>query len=200
MKTSGVTIIGLTGSIGMGKTTTARMFEDFGIPVWDADAAVHRLYTQNADVISEIGKLSAVATQSGSVDRGALKEWLAVNPDGFSKLEEIVHPRIAADRSDFLRENTSPIAVLDIPLLFELQLTDLVDVVVVVTAPEDIQRKRVLDRGTMTDLQFEAILEKQMPDAIKRSKADFTIETTTLKSARSEVEKIVNSIKEISDA
>jgi dephospho-CoA kinase len=190
------TVIGLTGSIGMGKTTTAKIFTEAGIPAWDADAAVHKLYNEDQDAIAAIGKLCAAATRYGVVDRGALKEWIAINPDGFSDLEQIVHPRIAADRMHFLETNPAQIVLLDIPLLFEVGLSSLADFVVVVTAPADVQKERVLARGIMTEAQFETILSKQMPDAEKRERADFVIETSSLEHARDRVQSILKEIKE----
>jgi dephospho-CoA kinase len=190
------TVIALTGSIGMGKTTTAKLFAEAGVPTWDADAAVHKLYNEDQDAIAAIGKLCPAATRYGVVDRGALKEWIAINPDGFSDLEQIVHPRIATDRLHFLETNPAQIVLLDIPLLFEVGLSNLADFVVVVTAPADVQKERVLARGIMTEAQFEVILSKQMPDAEKRERADFVIETISLEHTRDRVQSILKEIKE----
>lgn len=194
------TIIGLTGSIGMGKSTTAKMFSDAGIPVWDADAAVHTLYLCSEAALSAISKICPSATQSGTVDRDALKICIAENSNVLEQLENIVHPLIAADRQAFLEINSTQTVLLDIPLLFEAGLSHLVDVIVVVSAPDDTQRQRVMSRGTMTQAQFEAIVSNQMPDVEKRALADFVIETTSLEYAREQVHNILKEIEENRDA
>lgn len=194
MTASGV-VIGLTGSIGMGKSTTAQMFLDEGVPVWDADQAVHRLYTEDREVIAEIGKLCPDAVLSGVVDRSVLRDWIGQTGDRLAQLERIVHPRIAKDRNDFLESNPSQIVVLDVPLLFETSLDTKVDYIVVVSAPADVQRQRVLERGNMSAAQFDAILAKQVPNSEKRARADFVIETTSLEQAQSDVHDVLEKIR-----
>jgi dephospho-CoA kinase len=182
-------ILGLTGSIGMGKSTTAQMFRDLGVPVWDADAAVHRLYGAGGAAVGPVGALCPEAVVSGGVDRGVLKTWLAVDPSRLKALEAVVHPLVAADRAAFIAQADAPLVVLDIPLLYETGAQ--VDAVLVVSAPPDVQRARVLARGGMTDAQLDLILSRQMPDADKRARADYVIETTDMDSARAQVAALV---------
>jgi dephospho-CoA kinase len=188
-------VIGLTGSIGMGKTTTAKMFLAAGIPVWDADNVVHRLYSNDKIAISAISKICPKATMTGVVDREALKVWLKSTPNGFSQLEAIIHPLVKQDRQAFLETNQAKIVVLDVPLLFETGLAKIVDYVVVVSAPAEMQRQRVLARPDITSEQFELILAKQVPDAEKRAGADFVIETTSLEVAEAAVQKVLTQIR-----
>ncbi|MEO1722080.1 MAG: dephospho-CoA kinase [Pseudomonadota bacterium] len=188
--------LGLTGSIGMGKSTTAAMFAEEGIPVWDADAAVHRLYAAGADGAVAIGGLvSQALDQSGAVDRGALRAAIAENGSLLSKVEAAIHPLVAADRAAFAAEAAATgasIVLFDIPLLFETGGDGTVDSVVVVTAPEKIQRERVLDRGTMTAAELDAIVARQMPDAEKRARADHVIDTSKgFEAARKQVREIL---------
>ena len=182
-------ILGLTGSIGMGKSTTAQMFRDLGVPVWDADAAVHRLYGAGGAAVGPVGALCPDAVVTGAVDRGVLKTWLAADPTRLAQLEAAVHPLVAADRAAFIARADAPLVVLDIPLLFETGAQ--VDAVLVVSAPPDVQRARVLARGGMTDAQLDLILSRQMPDADKRARADYVIETTDMDSARAQVAALV---------
>ncbi|KQZ28890.1 dephospho-CoA kinase [Mesorhizobium sp. Root552] len=171
-------VLGLTGSIGMGKSTAAKMFADAGVPVHDSDEAVHRLYAGAAVPLVE--NAFPGTTHGGSVDRALLGQRVLADPAALKTLEGIVHPLVRADADAFLARHRSagaPLAVLDIPLLFETGGRDRVDKVVVVTAPADIQRARVLARPGMTEEKFEAILRRQVPDAEKRRLADFIVDT-----------------------
>ena len=187
--------LGLTGSIGMGKSTTARLFQDAGCAVWDADAAVHRLYAKGGAAVAVIAKLLPDAVVDGAVSRDMLKKHISDNPTILREIEQIVHPLVAKDRIEFLRETDRDIAVLDIPLLFETGSEKFVDSVVCVSVAPEIQRARVLERGTMTEQQFEAILAKQLPDAEKRRRSDYVIWTDTLERAQEQVQAIVIDIR-----
>ena len=187
-------LIGLTGSIGMGKSTTAAMFADLGVPVWDADAAVHRLYDVDGAAVEPIRALYPDAVQGGAVSREVLKQWIASNPDALRRIEQVVHPLVAADRAAFIDNADADVVLLDIPLLFETGANEMMDAVVVVYAPPEIQRQRVLGRAGMTDDQFQAILDKQLPDAEKRARADYVIETTTLADAQAQVKSVLEQI------
>jgi dephospho-CoA kinase len=186
-------VLGLTGSIGMGKSTTARMFADEGVPVHDSDETVHRLYAGAAVPFVEAAFPGVV--DGGVVDRRKLADRVLNDRAAITRLEAIVHPLVRADADAFLarhREAGTPLAVLDIPLLFETGGRDRVDRVVVVTAPTEVQRERVLARPGMTVEKFEAILAKQVPDAEKRGLADFVIDTGMgLDAARGEVRAII---------
>ena len=173
-----MTVLGLTGSIGMGKSTVARMFEEEGVPVFDADAAVHRLQGPAGALVDSIEAAFPGTTGESGVDRSALADLLVGNPDAFRKLEAIVHPAVAAARAAFLDQHRgAPLVVLDIPLLFEAGTLDGIDKVAVVSAPEPVQRRRVLARPGMTEAKLDSILARQLPDAEKRARADFVIPT-----------------------
>lgn len=189
-------LIGLTGSIGMGKSTTAAMFAEAGIPTWDADAAVHRIYAPGGAAVEPIRAICPEAIVDGGVDRDRLKDWMMRDPTALKQMEKVVHPLVADDRAYFLETTDSPIVLLDMPLLFEIGAADQVDLVVVVSAPPEMQRERVLARGTMSEEQFEAILAKQMPDVMKRAKADVIIPTETLEGARNAVAQVIAHVKE----
>jgi dephospho-CoA kinase len=188
--------LGLTGSIGMGKSTTAQMFADEGIPVWDADATVHRLYAPGGAAAQVLGTaLPGSLRPDGGVDRTALKAMITANPAVLDQLNAVVHPLVSADRAAFLAAATADIVLLDIPLLFESGLEETCDAVAVVTAPKDLQRARVLGRDTMTPAMFETILARQMPDSDKRARADYLIETLTLDAARAAVKQVLADIR-----
>lgn len=193
-------IIGLTGSIGMGKSTTASMFEEAGVPVYDADAEVHRLYAPGGAAVAPIEAAFPGVVQSGAVDRNLLGSRVLGDSEALKKLEAIVHPLVGASRHEFFaraQSQNSDMVVLDIPLLFETGGEKNVDAVVVVSAPEDLQRKRVLERPGMTVEKLEAILAKQIPDAEKRRRADFVIDTGKgLDAARSQVEAVIAAMRD----
>lgn len=188
-------VLGLTGGIGMGKSTTADLFRAHGVPVWDADAAVHRLYEGGA-AVAPLAAAFPDAVRDGAVDRSTLRT-IAQTPESLRQIEKIVHPLVAEDRQTFLAQSTAPVVVLDIPLLFETGASDSVDRIIVVSVPADVQKQRVMERGTMTEAQFEAIRAKQMPDAEKRARADYVIETLTHTAAADEVARI---LAEVADA
>lgn len=193
-------IIALTGSIGMGKTTTAAMFAEAGVPVWDADAAVHRLYAPGGAAVEPIRALHPDAVVDGTVDRAALKAWIAADPEALSRINAAVHPLVAADRARFLATTEADLVVLDIPLLFETGADAEADLVVTVSAPPEVQRARVLGRGLMDEATFATILARQMPDAEKRKRADVVIETRTLDQARAAVQKVIDRARGQKDA
>lgn len=188
-------VLGLTGSIGMGKSTTAEIFREEGVPVWDADAVVAELYAKGGEAAEAIASRRPGAVHDGQVDRGALKAWISEDPEALTELEEIVHPLVAKDREEFLKETDARVVLADIPLLFETGADGDVDAVVVVTAPAEVQRKRVLARPGMTDEMFETILAHQMPDDQKRGRGDFIVETLTMDGAREAVREIVKTVK-----
>ncbi len=186
-------IVGLTGSIGMGKSTVAGMFRNRGIAVFDADAEVHRLYAGEA--VSHIEAAFPGTTANGAVDRPKLAAALANNAEGFRRLEKIVHPLVAASERKFLNdahERGDKIVVLEIPLLLEVGRHLHVDVVIVVSAPARHQRARVLERPGMTEARLEALLERQLSDAEKRRHADFVVDTgATLADTEAQVDAIL---------
>ncbi len=174
--------LAITGSIGMGKTTTAKLFEKQGIPMFDADQAVHDLYTKNQAAIAAIAAKFPKAIQNNVVNRDALSAHLAKHPDDFPKLEEIIHPLILAQREIWTQQqdkNGELIILFDIPLLFETGGAAFVDYCIVVSAPSSVQKKRVLARAGMHEQKFEQIVSRQMPDAQKRENADYIIHTDT---------------------
>lgn len=172
-------ILGLTGSIGMGKSTTAKLFAEAGVPVYDADAAVHQLYDGEAAPLIEAAFPGT--TSGGKVDRAKLSECVVHDPAAIRRLEAIVHPMLGASRQKFFDEAEAagaPVAVVDVPLLFETGGEKRVDAVVVVTTTPELQRERVLARGTMDEDKFNSILARQMPDEEKRKRADFVVDTS----------------------
>lgn len=191
-------VLGLTGSIGMGKSTTTAMFAEHGAVVWNADDAVHALYAAGGAAVEPIGEAFPGVIEDGAVDRTRLAEALGRDDQAFKRLEAIVHPLVAAGRAADLeaaRDAGVKLAVLDIPLLFETGGDRAVDAVVVVTADAETQRRRVLSRPGMTVERFEAILARQTPDAEKRRRADFVIDTGRgLDVARARVAEIVGMV------
>jgi dephospho-CoA kinase len=189
-------ILGLTGSIGMGKSTAAQMFADLGVPVNDADAVVHALY--RGEAVAPLGAAFPGATAAGAVDRKELSRQLSENPALFKTLEAIVHPLVRKAERAFLarhRAEKSPLVLLDIPLLFETKAENRVDAVVVVTCDAEIQKERVMKRPGMTEEKFALILSRQVPDAEKRAKADYIIDTSgELDSTRNQVAAIVRQV------
>jgi dephospho-CoA kinase len=174
-----VVVIGLTGSIGMGKSTTAGFFADAGVPVYDADSAVHRLYAGEAVALVEAA-FPGVSNREG-IDRGELARRVVGDAEAMKRLERIIHPLVRREEERFLAEAqraAAPVVVLDIPLLFEAGAAHRVDAIVVVTAPAEMQRERALSRPGMTEDKFQALLAKQMPDAEKRRRADFVVDTS----------------------
>ncbi len=191
-------VLGLTGSIGMGKTTTARMFADEGALVWNADVAVHRLYARGGAAVGPVGDAFPGVVVDGAVDRARLAATLGQDEAAFRRLEGIVHPLVLRDRQADLAEAARRgvrLAVLDIPLLFETGGDAAVDAVVVVTADAEVQAARVLARPGMTRERLEAILTRQTPDEEKRRRADFIVDTGHgLEAARARVREIVGTV------
>jgi dephospho-CoA kinase len=189
-------ILGLTGSIGMGKTATAAMFADEGVPVHDADAVVHKLYEGEATPLIEA---AFPGTTSGEiVDRGKLGQRVLGNKDAIARLEQIVHPLVTKARERFVKEaerKGAKVAVFDVPLLFETGGDKRCDAVVVVSAPAEVQRARAFERPGMSEDKFSAILAKQMPDAEKRARADFVVDTSKgFDFARAQVREILKAV------
>jgi dephospho-CoA kinase len=189
-------VLGLTGSIGMGKSATARLFAEAGVPVHESDAAVHRLY--EGDAASAIAAAFPGTAAGGKVDREKLAARVLGDPAALQQLENIVHPLVRASADRFLAEaraGGAKIAVLDIPLLFETGGEDRVDAIVVVTAPLAVQQARVLERPGMTAEKFAALLAKQMPDTEKRKRADFVVDTSQgFAAARAQVDAILRAV------
>jgi dephospho-CoA kinase len=191
-------VLGLTGSAAMGKSATAKMFADEGVPVFDADAVVHELY--NGAAVAPVEAVFPGVTINGRIDRERLAANVFNDPEALKKLESIVHPLVRAAQDKFradAEKSGTPIAVLDIPLLFETGGAARVDATVVVTAPADIQKSRLLERPGMTVEKIEGMLARQMPDSEKKSRADFVIDTSRgFDAARAEVRNILQQLKE----
>lgn len=189
--------LGLTGSIGMGKSTIAAMFRDEGVPVWDADESVHRLYANSDLAKSRLRQAFGDVLTDGIVDRVKLSHVLKGKPDGFEILNAIVHPLVVGDRRDFIADNLdAPLVLTDIPLLYETGAEALLDKVLVVSAPAEVQRARVLARPGMTEDKFAAILARQMSDADKRARADYVIDTSqSLEMCREQVRALIASLQ-----
>jgi dephospho-CoA kinase len=192
-------VIGLTGSIGMGKSTTAAMFREAGIPVYDADAAVHDLYDEGGAAVEPVGRAFPGVVKDGKVDREALRQAVLGKPDELKRLNAIVHPLVGQDRVGFFKEaeaSGADMVVLDVPLLFETGGHANVDAVVVVSAPAHMQRERVLARPGMTPDRLDAILAQQLADAEKRARAHYVVDTGDgLEPARRRVAEIIADLR-----
>jgi len=192
-------VVGLTGSIGMGKSATLPIFAELGVPVWDADDAVHRLYRPGGAGSAAIAALVPEAVGSKGVDRTRLRAATLADPSLLPQIEAAIHPLVAADRDGFLaeaRQAGAAVAVCDIPLLYETGAERWLDVVVVVSAPAEIQRQRVLRRPGMTEAALDALRAKQVPDAEKRARADHVVDTSRSKAhARAQVEAILAELR-----
>ena len=193
-------LIGLTGSIGMGKSTTAAMFREAGVPVYDADAAVHDLYDRGGAAVGPVGAAFPGVVKDGRVDREALRQAVLGNSEALKRLNAIVHPLVGRDRIGFFQQAEAAgadMVVLDIPLLFETGGHANVDAVVVASAPAHMQRQRVLERPGMTSERLDAILAQQMADAEKRARAHFVVDTSRgLEAARRQVAEIIAAIRD----
>ncbi|WGT52001.1 dephospho-CoA kinase [Thioclava nitratireducens] len=189
-------LLGLTGSIGMGKSTTAAMFAEAGVPVWDADQTVHDLYAKDGAAVAPIAAAFPSAIKAGAVDRVELKKLLANDKTALNRVEEIVHPLTTASRSQFIADHSeADLILLDIPLLFETGADAACDATLVVSAPAEVQRARVLERPEMTEAQLDFILSRQMPDAEKRRRATVIIETVDLEQTRQDVRNLIAQIR-----
>ncbi|HVY87040.1 MAG TPA: dephospho-CoA kinase [Caulobacterales bacterium] len=193
-------VVGLTGSIGMGKSTVAKMFAEEGAPVFDADAAVHQLYAPGGAAVAPVEAAFPGVTRDGAIDREALSKRVIGDAEAIKRLEAIVHPLVGQAQAQFMqraREAQAPVVVLDIPLLFEGGRRNPVDKSVVVSAPHEQQRARVLARPGMSAEKFDAIHAKQMPDAEKRARADFVIDTGgSLEQTRAQVKAVLDALRE----
>lgn len=193
-------VVCVTGSIGAGKSTTAELFAKRGVPVWDADAAVGRLYSPGGAGVAAMRRIcpDAVAEPEGAVDRTILRKLVKESPELLAELESAVHPLVREDREAFLRaaaRGGSDIAVVEIPLLFETDGGSVPDAVVAVSAPAAVRRDRVLARGRADEAEFEALDARQLPDQVKRDRADYVVESTSLEAASRAVDSILSDIR-----
>ena len=193
-------LIGLTGSIGMGKSTTAGLFSDMGLPVYDADAAVHRLYAPGGAAVAPVAALFPEVVVEGGIDRRRLSARVLGDDAAMRALEAVVHPLVGGDRQAFFDQAVkagADLVILDVPLLFETGGARGLDAVVVVSAPAEMQKARVLARPDMDADKYAAILARQMPDADKRARADFVVDTSRgLEAARDQVASIVETLRQ----
>jgi dephospho-CoA kinase len=193
-----VIVLGLTGSIGMGKSTTAGLFREAGVPVQDADEVVARLYARGGGAVGPVGEAFPGVIKDGAIDREALAAQVLADPAALARLEAIVHPLVKAERERFLVEAAAAgakVAVLEVQLLFEVGVHEDTDAVVVASAPEAQQRERVLARPRMTSERLQQILARQMPDAEKRARADFVIDTGRgVEAAREQVKTVLEKV------
>lgn len=188
-------LLGLTGSIGMGKSTTAQMFADEGCAIWDADGAVHRLYAEGGAGVARIAEIFPSAVADGAVSTAVLKDIISKDETALKKIESIIHPLVGQDRADFLAKTDADIVVVDVPLLFETGGDAKVDATVCVYVDDATQEERVLARGTMTKKQLEYIRSKQMPAAEKCDRATYVIHTESLEKARRQVKMVLADIR-----
>lgn len=191
-------VIGLTGSIGMGKSTVAQMFAEEGAPAFDSDDAVHALYAEGGAAVKPVEAAFPGVTKGGAIDRAALSARVVDHPEAIKQLEAIVHPLVRQAQADFLEAHRNAAAVvLDVPLLFESGGAERVDKIVVVSAPSDVQRARVMSRADMTEEKFAYLLSRQMPDADKRARADFIIDTGgEFDTTRAQVRAVLDALSE----
>ena len=188
--------LGLTGSIGMGKTTTASIFSALGCDVWDADAAVHRLYAKGGAAVAPMSGAFSQVIEEGAVSRAQLRSLIAADPLALKSIEKIVHPLLVQDRADFVAGSQSDILVFDIPLLFETGGDANMDGVACVWTTAEVQQERVMQRGTMSMEQLEVIRAKQLPAHEKRDRSDFVIITDTIEHARVQVQNVLTEIRQ----
>ncbi len=190
--------LGLTGSIGMGKSTTAGFFREFGVPVWDADAEVHRMYGQGGQAVPLLRQFAPAAVVEGEVDRGQLKSLIRQDKTLLTNIETALKPLLAQARQDFLSANpAAPVVVFDIPLLYETDTESWLDYVLVVTAPEDVQKQRVMSRNSMDEALFNTFLARQMPDAEKRALADYVFDTSKgMAHTKAEVKALIEALEQ----
>ena len=188
-------LLGLTGSIGMGKSTTADMFREAGIPVWDADATVAKLYGKSGAAVAPLSALNRGLIQNDAVDREALKNWVKTDPNALNRLESLIHPLAAADRAEFIDDHSEQsLIVCDIPLLYETGADQWLDAVLVVTTDAETQKARVMGRAGMDPALFDRILARQMPNSEKIARADYVIETNSFEGARKAVHDLINDL------
>jgi dephospho-CoA kinase len=193
-------VAGLTGSIAMGKSETARMFREAGVPVFDADAAVHSLYGKGGRAVPLIARRFPAAIVDSAVDRARLSELVIGDVEAFADLEALIHPLVWSEEAEFLhaqRQRGAKLVIVDNPLLFEKQRQHAVDAVIVVSAPSEVQRSRALERPGMTPEKLDAILARQVPDSEKRAKADFVIDSSRgLEYANQQVLKVIATLRD----
>ena len=188
-------LLGLTGSIGMGKSTTADMFREAGVPVWDADATVAKLYGKGGAAVAPLSALNMGLIQNDAVDREALKNWVKTDPNALNRLESLIHPLAAADRAEFIDDHAEQsLIVCDIPLLYETGADQWLDAVLVVTTDAETQKARVMERAGMDSALFDRILARQMPNSEKIARADYVIETNSFEGARKAVHDLINDL------
>jgi dephospho-CoA kinase len=188
-------LLGLTGSIGMGKSTTADMFREAGVPVWDADATVAKLYAKGGAAVAPLSALTMRLIQNEAVDREALKNWVKTDMDALNRLESLVHPLVAAGRAKFIDDHAKqPLIVCDIPLLYETGADQWLDAVLVVTTDAETQKIRVMGRPGMDSALLDQILARQMPSSEKIARADYVIETNSFEGARKAVHDVINNL------
>ena len=188
-------LLGLTGSIGMGKSTTADMFREAGVPVWDADATVAKLYAKGGAAVAPLSALNMGLIQNDAVDRAALKNWVKTDSNALNRLESLIHPLVTANRAKFIDDHAEQsLIVCDIPLLYETGADQWLDAVLVVTTDAKTQKARVMARAGMDPELFDQILVRQMPSSEKIARADYVIETNSFEGARKAVHDLINEL------